>query len=166
MTILFQTYQSERHKLPEGRRYQRPAYALAAALLTTLNNASLYARVLKTLGLLLPCSSQVLNFLATKIGPELDGFSSGTLAQVRPYFIAMLAELKSVTKEVAASMLSASPQVLLCDDATSIRRQLDLSRRSQQILGFTHAPGTYSIRPFDSFESLPVDHRAKEMLLS
>ena len=54
MTILFQTYQSERHKLPEGRRYQRPAYALAAALLTTLNNASLYARVLKTLGLLLP----------------------------------------------------------------------------------------------------------------
>lgn len=157
MRILFRTFRSQRNKLPEGRRYERPAYALAAALMTTLNNSILYSRVLRTLGLLLPCASQVSSFLATKIGPELDGFSAGTLCQVRPYFIAMLAELKGVSKEIASSMLAANPQVLLCDDATSIRKQLGLANRSRQVLGFTHQAGQYSVRSFDAFDSLPVD---------
>lgn len=157
MGILFRTFSSQRNKLPEGRRYERPAYALAAALMTTLNNSILYSRTVRTLGLLLPCASQVSSFLATKIGPELDGFSAGTLGQVRPYFIAMLAELKGVSKEIASSMLAANPQVLLCDDATSIRKQLGLANRSRQVLGFTHQAGQYSVRSFDAFDSLPVD---------
>ena len=59
MEVIIETYYSQRTKLPKGRRYERPAYVVAAALMTTLDNENLYSKVLKTLGLLLPGPSQV-----------------------------------------------------------------------------------------------------------
>lgn len=97
MEVLIETYYSQRDKLPKGRRYERPAYVVAAALMTTLDNDVLYSKVLKTLGLLLPGVSQVNAFLADELGPELNGFSLQHLSKVRGYFCAMISELLGVT---------------------------------------------------------------------
>lgn len=145
MEVLIETYYSQRDKLPKGRRYERPAYVVAAALMTTLDNDVLYSKVLKTLGLLLPGVSQVNAFLADKLGPELDGFSLQHLSKVRGYFCAMISELLGVTLDKAAEVLDAHPEVFLSDDATSVRQQLGFAPRAEQVIGLTHKKSTYRV---------------------
>lgn len=145
MEVVIETYYSQRYKLPKGRRYQRPAYVVAAALMTTLDNEILYSKVLKTLGLLLPGVGQVKAFMAAKLGPELDGFSLQHLSKVRGYFCAMISELLSVSLEKAGEVLDTHPEVFLSDDATSVRQQLGYAPRPEQVIGLTHKNSSFRL---------------------